>query len=121
MTLLNNQVHLRKKSIIRFYFSAATVNFWSQLNDLVWIFGIKSIKRPVLSFFSNSRSLERPGLIIETLEYIQCCSIFILPFFKDDLYPKTCKQESKSNHKITINQFTNSKRCDGIYISLKTV
>ena len=28
-----------------------------------------SIKRPVLSFISNSRSLERTGLIIETLEY----------------------------------------------------
>ena len=28
-----------------------------------------SIKRPVLSFFSNSRSLEQPGLIIESLEY----------------------------------------------------
>ena len=66
MTLLNNQVHLWKKSIIRFYFSAATANFWSLLNDLVWIFGIKSIKRPVLSFFSNSRSLERTGLIIES-------------------------------------------------------
>ena len=30
----------------------------------------KSIKRPVLSFFSNSRSLERPSLIIETLEWV---------------------------------------------------
>ena len=28
-----------------------------------------SIKQPVLSFFSNSRSLEQPGLMIETLEY----------------------------------------------------
>ena len=28
-----------------------------------------SIKQPVPYFFSNSRSLEQPGLIIETLEY----------------------------------------------------
>ena len=32
-----------------------------------------SIKRPVHTiFFSNSRSPERPGLIIETLEYVIC-------------------------------------------------
>ena len=29
-----------------------------------------SIKQPVLYIFSNSRSLEQPGLIIETLEYV---------------------------------------------------
>jgi hypothetical protein len=29
-----------------------------------------SIKQPVLSFFSNSKSLELPGLIIESLEYV---------------------------------------------------
>ena len=29
------------------------------------------IKRPVVSFFSNSRNLEQPGLMIETLEYIR--------------------------------------------------
>ena len=29
----------QKKSIILFYFRAATANFWSLLNNLVWIFG----------------------------------------------------------------------------------
>ena len=36
-------------------------------------------------------------------------------FFSKMIYiQKKCKQESKSNHKITINQFTNSKRWDVI-------
>ena len=29
----------QKKSIVLFYFRAATANFWSLLNNLVWIFG----------------------------------------------------------------------------------
>ena len=47
-------------------------NFGALLNDLVWVFGKKSLlcKQPVLSFFFNSKSLERPGLIIESLEYL---------------------------------------------------
>ena len=32
--LLNDQVHLRKKSIELFHFRAATANFWSLLNNL---------------------------------------------------------------------------------------
>ena len=36
-----------------------------------------SIKQPVLYFFSNSRSLEQPGLIIESLEY--CPNIYTVP------------------------------------------
>ena len=53
----------QKKSIILFYFRAATANFWAPLNYLVWING-KSL------FFPTSRSLERPGLIIETLGFL---------------------------------------------------
>ena len=45
----------QKKSILLFYFRAAMVNFWALLINLV------SIKR----LFFNSRSLERPGLLIE--------------------------------------------------------
>ena len=41
----------QKKSIVLFYFRAATANFWSLLNDLVWIFKKVSIKWPVLTFF----------------------------------------------------------------------
>ena len=37
--LLNDQVHLKKKMIILFYFRAAIANFWALLNNLVWIFG----------------------------------------------------------------------------------
>ena len=41
----------QKKSIVLFYFKAATANLWSLSNDLVWMFGKVSIKQPVLSFF----------------------------------------------------------------------
>ena len=33
------------------YFRAATANYWSLLNDLVWMFGKVSIKQPALYFF----------------------------------------------------------------------
>ena len=70
----------QKKSIELFYFWAATANFWSLLNDQVWTLDIWK-KSPINDqcstiFFSNSRSLERPGLIIETLEYYCHCLYF---------------------------------------------
>ena len=61
----------QKKLILLFYFRAATANFWSLLNNLVWIFGEVSYQTTSTIFFLNSRSLERPGLIIETFEYKQ--------------------------------------------------
>ena len=67
----------QKKLILLFYFRAATANFWSLLNNLVWIFGKVSSKRPILSF-SNSRSQEWPGLIIESLEYLPLVSMYLL-------------------------------------------
>ena len=58
--------------------SVECANFWSLLNDLVWIFG-KSLYLTTSSiFFSNSRSLEGPGLKIETLEYITYCQVLEL-------------------------------------------
>ena len=42
----------------------------SILNDLVWIFEKRLYETTSTLFFSNSKSLERPGLIIETLEYV---------------------------------------------------
>ena len=36
----------QKKMIILFYFRATAANFWSLLNNLVWIFEKVSIKRP---------------------------------------------------------------------------
>ena len=61
------QKRLRKKSIILFYFRAATANFWALLHNLVWKFP----SNDHYLFSSNSRSLEWPGLIIESLEYFQ--------------------------------------------------
>ena len=40
-------------------------------NKISWSGYLEEVsKRPELSFFSNSRRLERPGLIIVTLEYV---------------------------------------------------
>ena len=49
---------------------AAMANFWSLLNNLVWIFGKSLYWTTSTIFCSNSRSLEQPGLIIEILEYV---------------------------------------------------
>ena len=57
----------QKKLIARFHFRAATANFWSLLYELAWIFG-KSLLNDQYYHFSNSRRLERPSLIIETLK-----------------------------------------------------
>ena len=89
--LLNDLVWIFKKSlhikqpgqsqktlIILFYFWAATANFWSLLNDLVWIFGKSLYQTTGTIFFSNSRSVERPGFIIETLEYsVENCQVVL--------------------------------------------
>ena len=61
----------QKKSIVLFYFSAARANFWSLLKDIVGIFGKSLYQTTSTIFLSNSSSLERPGLIIDSLEYIQ--------------------------------------------------
>ena len=51
---------------------------WSLLNNLVWIFGKSLYQMTSTIFFSNFRSLARPGFIIETLkyspQYVHCCS-----------------------------------------------
>ena len=62
----------QKKMIVLFDFRDARANFWSLLNDLIWIFGKKiSIEQPLLCiFFQICRSLEQPGLLIESLEYV---------------------------------------------------
>ena len=63
MSQLNNQYHLRKN-----YHTVSFISsLLSLLNELVWNLK-KSIKQPVLSFITNSRSLKQPGLIIQTLE-----------------------------------------------------
>ena len=51
----------QKKSIVQFHFRAATANIWALLKCLIWIFG--------KSLYQTTRSQERPGLKIETLEY----------------------------------------------------
>ena len=45
-------------------------NIWSLLTTWSGYLKKVSIKQPVLSFFFNSRSLEQPGLIIETFEEV---------------------------------------------------
>ena len=74
----------QKKSIVLFYFRAATANFWYLLTWSVYLEKI-SIKRPVLS---NSRSLERPSLTIETLEY------FLHVFFTQHFFYLSRHEES---------------------------
>ena len=59
----------QKKMILLFYFRVTTANFWSLLNNLVWIFRKNLYQTTSTIYFSNSRSLEWPGLIVETLEY----------------------------------------------------
>ena len=49
----------QKKLSTLFYFRAATVNFWTLLNNLVWIFRNRLYKKTSTTFFSNSRSLLR--------------------------------------------------------------
>ena len=97
MSLLNDQVHHRKN---RFYFRAATANFWALLNDLVWIFGKNLYQTTITIFFSNSRSLERPGLIIESLEedvpQLANKSIYFDPFEWMKFYSAILKSQKKS-------------------------
>ena len=45
----------QKKSIVLFDFRAATANFWSPLNNLVWIFGKSLYLTTSNIFFSNSK------------------------------------------------------------------
>ena len=66
-SLLNHQVHLKKINCT-VLFQGCHSQFLGSIKQPGLDIWKKSIKRPVLSFFSNSRSLERPGLIIETLE-----------------------------------------------------
>ena len=74
----------QKKLIVLFYFRAATANFWALLNNLVWIFGKSLYQTTSTIFFSNSRSLERPGFIIETLDTVlMYTSIMIKVLFID--------------------------------------
>ena len=65
-SLSNNQYLLREnKSLCFIYVLAHCLYQTSGLSEKV------SMKQPVLSFFSNCRSLEQSGLMINTLEYIQ--------------------------------------------------
>ena len=84
--LLNAQVHLRKKLIVLFYFKTAMANFWFLLNNLVWIFGKKSLLNDQYYIFSNfqkartTRSYNR--------EFRVCCKIqnrVFCPYLKKSL------------------------------------
>ena len=55
----------QKKSIVLFYLLTGLL---SLLNVLVWIFGKSLYQTTSTIFFSNSGSLEQPGLIIKTFE-----------------------------------------------------
>ena len=56
--------------MVLFYFRATKANFWSLLNNMDFIFGKSLYYTASAIYFLNPRSPERPGLIIETLEYV---------------------------------------------------
>ena len=68
----------QKESIILFHFRAATANFWVSFKQPGLDIWKKSLSKDQYYLFSNSRSLEQPGLIIESLEYIPNASFRLL-------------------------------------------
>ena len=60
----------QKKLIVLFYFRAATANFWSLLNNLVWSLKKVSIKRPVLSFFQSTKVRSCKGGVLGFREFM---------------------------------------------------
>ena len=67
-SLLNDQVHLRKKKYRTVLFQGHYGQFLVSIKRPGLDIWKKSLLNNQYYLFSNSRSLEQPGLIIETLE-----------------------------------------------------